>query len=219
MCIYIYILTDIYIYIYVLNIWYTDKIHISSLFYLSKHHSVISFCCYLLLTEKQTWRNNSGLVGVHHRECFDLPLCRCAEKICVREGQVVWCLNRESKSLLVFFLADAPFPILALPPNLLSQHLLGRADWLAWSLRPLLLILLLTQLGGSAPHVSGAALSFSTPSHMRSVCGYIVLECRCHIEDLVFECGVDICGILIYPVVCCIHRYPIHCHLFPLEAD
>ena len=33
-----------------------------------------------------------------------------------------------------------------------------------------------TQLGGSAPHVSGAALSFSTPSHMRSVCGYIVLE-------------------------------------------
>ena len=33
-----------------------------------------------------------------------------------------------------------------------------------------------TQLGGSAPHVSGAALSFSPPSHMRSVCGYIVLE-------------------------------------------
>ena len=28
-----------------------------------------------------------------------------------------------------------------------------------------------TQLGGSAPHVSGAALSFPTPSHMRSVCG------------------------------------------------
>ena len=50
---------------------------------------------------------------------------------------------------------------------LLSQHLLGRADWLAWSLRPLLLILLLRSCIYSArrigtTRVRGSSFFFHT---------------------------------------------------------
>ena len=71
--------------------------------------------------------------------------------------------GHDRELLVVFFLADASFPFLALLPNFLSLHIMGHEDCLAWSVLAWLFPLCLSSIYGAVridSHMSTAALSF-----------------------------------------------------------
>ena len=72
--------------------------------------------------------------GSHLLSCSDPRLVAVVARFC----QLLTFLfprirGHDRELLVVFFLADASFPFLALLPNFLSLHIMGHEDCLAWS--------------------------------------------------------------------------------------